>query len=54
MFWWFVLAVIVIGLAVLWFRGRSRSGSSSSFNQDAVIKAHRDRGWHGGSGGGGG
>ena len=52
MFWWVVLAVIiVIGLAaVLWFRGRSRSGSSSSFDQAGVTNARRDRGSAGGAG----
>jgi hypothetical protein len=53
MFWWVALAVIVIGLALLWYRGRSRSGGSSSVDQAAVAKTRRDGQARGFGGGGG-
>jgi hypothetical protein len=44
MFWWIVLAVLVIGLALLGYLARSRSRSASSgFDGDALRRTHPER-----------
>ena len=43
MFWWVVLALVVLALALLWYRGRTRAGGSSSLDQAALTRARRDR-----------
>ena len=54
MFWWVVLALVVFALALLWYRGRTRAGGSSSLDQAALTRARRDRKLRGFSGDGGG
>ena len=53
MLWWIVLAVVVIGLALLWVRGQSRSGSASRFDPDSLRRTRGDAESHGGGGPGG-
>ena len=43
MFWWVVLALVVLALALLWYRGLTRAGGSSSLDQAALTRARRDR-----------
>ena len=52
MLWWIVLSVVVIGLALLWVRGRSGS-HSGHLDPDAMRRRRGDAESHGGGGPGG-